>query len=127
VAAAENRGRGRPARLTPELGELIAAELAGGADLAQAAGAAGISSRTLRSWRQRAWSSRPEDRPYVQLEQRLRPLLGSDERRHRDGAMEPWEAAAARIAANDRFWAEMDGDLGDLGSALLADPQDPCS
>jgi len=116
VRAAENRRRGRPSRLTPQTVELIAAELAGGASLAEAATASGISERTLRSWRQRAWSSRPEDRAFVELEQRLRPLLGADERRHREGAMEPWEAAAARIAANDRFWAEMGGDLGELES-----------
>jgi hypothetical protein len=116
MRTAENRGRGRPARLTPELGELIAAQLAGGASLADAAVAAGIAPRTLREWRARAWSSRPEDRLYVQLEQRLRPVLGADERRHREGRMEPWEAAAARIAANDRFWAELGGDLGELES-----------
>jgi hypothetical protein len=110
VAAAENRGRGRPLRLTPELGELIAAELAAGADLGKAARAAGISPRTLRSWRQRAWSSRPEDRRYVELEQRLRPLLGPGDAASsgRHGA-EPWEAVAARIEANERWWGELDG------------------
>ena len=109
VGAAEIRGRGRPLRLTAELAELIAAELAASASLGEAARAAGISPRTLRAWRERAWSSRPEDRPYVELEQRLRPLLGSGDPaapgRH---GVEPWEAVAARIEANERWLPELD-------------------
>jgi transposase-like protein len=108
VPAAENRGRGRPTLLTPELGEPIALQLAGGARLADAAIACGLSPRTLRAWRRRAWSSRPEDRAYVELEQRLRAVLVDAPPAvpaPRDD--EPWEEAASRLEANAAWWHEL--------------------
>jgi hypothetical protein len=49
--------------------------------------------------------------PYVELEQRLRPVLGTDARCLRAGAMEPWVAAAHRVEQNAAWWRELD-DLG---------------
>jgi transposase-like protein len=102
VGPAENRGRGRPGRLTPELREQLLAQLAGGAGLAEAASASGISARTLRSWRQRAWSTRPADRPYVELERQLR-----DARASAPPGPEPWKSTAQILAENERVWAEL--------------------
>jgi hypothetical protein len=93
---------GRPTKLTPAVTAEIAAELEGGATLAEAASAAGVSVRTLRAWRERAWSRLPEDRPHVQLERRVQEALG---RRASRMAPEPWQVIAARIEADELFWA----------------------
>jgi transposase-like protein len=79
--------------------------VAAGAGLAEAASASGISERTLRSWRQRAWSTRPQDRPYVELEQRLRDT------RRTAAARDPeaWLTTAEILAANERAWADVFG------------------
>jgi transposase-like protein len=109
VGAAETPRGGRPTKLTPELCDQLLAQLATGAGLAEAASASGISARTLRSWRQRAWSPRPEDRPYVELEQRLRdartavaPVGSTDP--------EAWRSTAEILEANERAWADLFAD-----------------
>jgi len=72
MAAAEiRRGRGRPGHLTPELADALVAQLDAGVTLAEAARACGVGPRTLRRWRQRAWSPRPADAPFVRLEKRV--------------------------------------------------------
>jgi transposase-like protein len=111
VKAAEKRPRGRPTKLTPELRDQLLAQLAAGAGLAEAATASGISARTLRSWRQRAWSPRPEDRPYVELERQLRDARASDP----PGA-EAWRSTAEILEENERVWRELvaDGIYADL-------------
>jgi transposase-like protein len=113
VGAAEKgtRTRGRPTKLTPELGDQLLAQLAGGARLAEAASASGISARTLRSWRQRAWSARPQDRPYVELEQRLRDARATAARRD----PEAWLTTAEILEANECAWSDLfaEGELPD--------------
>jgi transposase-like protein len=106
VGAAETPRGGRPTKLTPELSDQLLAQLAAGAGLAEAATASGISARTLRSWRQRAWSPRPEDRPYVELEQRLRDVRAATP------DPEAWRTTAEIIAENERAWGDLFGEGG---------------
>lgn len=103
MEAAENRQRGRPCLLTPELREELLDRLAAGAGLAEAARASGISARTLRSWRQRAWSTRPEDRSYVELEQRLRDVRATALKRD----PEAWRTTAEILEENERVWRDL--------------------
>jgi transposase-like protein len=105
VEAAEKRPRGRPTKLTPELRDQLLAQLATGAGLAKAATARGISARTLRSWRQRAWSTRSADRPYVELERQLR-----DARASAPPGPEAWRSTAELLEANERAWRELVAD-----------------
>jgi hypothetical protein len=104
VGAAEKRARGRPPKLTHELRDQLLAQLTAGAGLAEAAPASGISARTLRSWRQRAWSVRPEDRPYVALERALRDARASA--RASDDP-EAWRTTAEILDENERVWREL--------------------
>jgi hypothetical protein len=102
VSAAENRRtRGRPIKLTPEIADTLVAQLTLGATLEDAAHIAGISSRTLRAWRARAWSKDASDAPFVELEKRVR-----DTRPAR--TVESWEDVAARVVANETIWRAFD-------------------
>jgi hypothetical protein len=83
--------------MTPELADAIVAQLALGASLDDTALIAGISPRTLRAWRARAWSTSPRDAPFVAFEKRLRDVRAVP-------AVETWEAAAARLVENERDW-----------------------
>jgi hypothetical protein len=103
VRPAEKRPRGRPPKLTAELRDQLLAQLAAGAGLAQAASASGISERTLRAWRERAWSTRPQDRPHVDLEQRLRDARAAAARRD----PEAWLTTAEILARNERAWSDL--------------------
>lgn len=114
VEAADIRhGRGRPGHLTPELADALVAQLAGGAGLAEAARACGVGTRTLRTWRRRAWSPRAADAPYVDLEKRILRALPK-------GAAEAppsWEEAAAALEReHPERWAlpDLDDVLGKL-------------
>jgi transposase-like protein len=102
VTGRNSRG-GRPTKLTPELRDQLLANIAAGAGLAEAASASGISERTLRAWRQRAWSRRPEDRPYVELEQALRDMRANAVR----AEPEAWRTTAEILAANERAWSDL--------------------
>jgi transposase-like protein len=115
VGPAENRrrGRGRPTLLGPEVADALVAEVTAGALLEDAARAAGVSPRTLRSWRARAWSSRPEDAPFIELERRLRAALPDG--RIAAHAVESWEETAMRIEQNRVWWDELDALGPELG------------
>jgi transposase-like protein len=107
---------GRPSLLTADFADRLVAELAGGATLGGAAAVVGVNPRTLRAWRQRAWSRRPDDLPYVQLERRVQQALrrarGTTSEPHH---AEPWQAAPARLAAsNPAEWGQLT-DLVDVG------------
>jgi hypothetical protein len=66
--------------------------------LQEAAAACGLSERTLRSWRRRAWSERPADRPFIELERRLQRALGRrEERQLQQPADDDWLEAASRL------------------------------
>jgi transposase-like protein len=100
---------GRPTLLTAELADRLVAELAGGATLRDTAALVGVNPRTLRAWRHRAWSRRPDDAPYVELEQRVQRALGHA--RVTATSSEPWQLAAVRLMASDPArWGEP-GDL----------------
>jgi transposase-like protein len=107
VAAAEKRPQGRPTKLTLELRDQLLAQLAVGAGLAEAATASGISARTLRSWRQRAWSARGAGPTLRQLERRLRDARASAPREP-----EAWRSTAEILLANERAWADLFVDGG---------------
>jgi transposase-like protein len=106
---------GRPTLLTADVADRLVAELAAGANLSDAARVVGISDRTLRAWRARAWSRAREDRPFVELEQRVRAALA----RARIAPIEPpreepWQAVASRLAlSNPDVWGSP-ADLFDL-------------
>jgi transposase-like protein len=116
VEAAENRPRGRPALLTGELAGAIAVQIAAGLGPGEAARACGVGERTLRTWRRRAWSSRPGDAAYVDLEKRILRALrkGSPT----EAAAIDWEEAAAFLEhERPERWAalpELDDVLGEL-------------
>jgi hypothetical protein len=116
------RRAGRPTVLSDVVADRVVAELYAGGTLDNAAARAGISPRTLRSWRERAWSQRPEDQPFVRLEQgvrlalaraRLAPEPASEP--PPEPAPEPWQDIAARLAADDPLnWGPLgDVDVGD--------------
>jgi hypothetical protein len=94
-AAAENRGRGRPRRLTATVADAIVARIAAGDSLASASAAAGVGARTLRAWRASAYSRAEPDRPFVELEKRIQRALAS--RVPIEPPPEPWEEVAARL------------------------------
>jgi hypothetical protein len=87
--------------LTAERRDQLLAQLAAGAWLADAASTSGISARTLRSWRLRAWSRRPEDAPYVELEQALRDVRATAQARD----PEAWRTTAEILEENERAWS----------------------
>ena len=94
MEAAETRHPGgRPGRLMPELADAIVAQLDAGAGPAKAARACGVGERTLRTWRRRAWSSRPGDAAYVDLERRIQRALGKGS--PAEATAMDWEEAAA--------------------------------
>lgn len=95
---------GRPGRLTPELADAIAAQIAAGLGPGEAARACGVGERTLRTWRRRAWSPRAVDAPFIDLEKRIRHALAGV------APVEPmpttWEAAAAALESeHPERWA----------------------
>jgi hypothetical protein len=93
---------GRPSKLTSSIADLLVAELERGANLADAAASTGIADRTLRSWRERAWSKVAADAPFVELEQRVQVALRQSQRAPDESvAEEPWQAIARRLADND--------------------------
>ena len=113
----KNRRRGRPTLLTAVLAEDIARRVESGTSLRDAALDCGISPRTLRSWRQRAWSPRPEDRQYVALEQRVIQALAR--RAAEADVPERWEAAAERITMNEQWWRDLGREVGGPGMTIV--------
>jgi hypothetical protein len=115
AAAAENqRRRGRPTRLNAAVVDAIADRIAAGDTLAAACATAGVGERTLRAWRARAWSRRPEDRLHVELEQRLQAALLAHQAdlaraRQPEPLFESWEDAAAMLLTDHaERWADPD-------------------
>jgi hypothetical protein len=110
VAAADiRRGPGRPGHLTDEVADAIVAQLDAGAGLGEAAEACGVGTRTLRTWRRRAWSTRAADAPYIALERRIVGALARA--RPIELQLTPWEAAAAALEAeHPQRWALPDVD-----------------
>ena len=76
--------------------------------IGSAATTLGITARTIQLWRGRAYSTRAQDRPHVELERRLQRALG-----RREARLTPWEASALALAADDVDWlAQMERDFG---------------
>jgi hypothetical protein len=73
VATAETKPRrpGRPSKLTPDVSSELLALIVAGVPIGHAAAEVGIDRRSVARWRARAYSTRPEDRPYVKLEQAI--------------------------------------------------------
>jgi transposase-like protein len=93
------RARGRPGLLTPELADALVARVSDGATIDEAARSVGISARSVRAWRRRAWSSSPTDAPYIALERRLLQAQALASPPAVD-----WRAIAARLDAEDEHW-----------------------
>jgi hypothetical protein len=71
---------GRPTKCTPATASQLVALIARGDTVSAAADSVGITRRSVAAWRARAYSSRPEDAPYVEFEQSLtRALLAATE------------------------------------------------
>jgi hypothetical protein len=66
---------GRPTKLTPALADRLVELFGTGATTKTVAAEVGVHPRSVQGWRRRAWSARPEDRPYVELEQRIQRAL----------------------------------------------------
>ena len=71
VTTNAKKSPGRPSKLTPDVANTIVAMIAAGNTVASAAAAADVTPRAIQHWRARAYSRRPEDRAYVELEQFL--------------------------------------------------------
>jgi hypothetical protein len=95
------RRRGRPSSLTPERADTLVGLFAAGATVTDAAATVGVTRRTVELWRARAYSTRPEDRLYVDLEKRLQQALV-------ERAARPWEAVLAGVTALDEL--DLDAD-----------------
>jgi Transposase len=105
---------GRPSKLTPQVAVQLAEQLGAGAAVGEAARAVGVSRRTLQLWRARAYSSRPEDQPYVSLERRIQRAVAA----HRPRAT-PWEEAAAWLEAeHPERWGLRESDIDEAVAAL---------
>jgi Homeodomain-like domain len=89
--------RGRPCGLTDAIRDRLADQVASGLTLQEAAAACGLSERTVRFWRRRAWSERPADAPFIELERRLQRALGRREERQLQPAADDWMEAASRL------------------------------
>ena len=86
------RRPGRPSKLTSTTAAELVARLTRGDTISRAAADVGVTRRSVAAWRARAYSSRPEDRPYVEFEQSLtRGLIAAaeHERRERPVALQP--------------------------------------
>jgi hypothetical protein len=77
--------------------------------------AVGLGERTLRTWRRRAWSSRPVDAAYVDLEKRIQRAIGSAAASTLSAT--DWQAAAAFLEGEyGERWGPVEPDdlLGEL-------------
>jgi transposase-like protein len=79
----------------------ILAAVGTGKSLNEAAGAAGITPRTLRRWRRRAWNPDPAAAPNVELEQAL----------HRVTVARAELASRLALDSSQTVAAELDADL----------------
>ena len=94
----EPRPPGRPTLLTDGAADELVAAIARGETFRQAAASVGVTERTIRGWRSRAWSRRPEDLAFVALERRLIAALAASARPN--PALDfDWRAAAAALEA----------------------------
>jgi hypothetical protein len=93
---------GRNRLLTPDLAEELATKVAAGVTLEQATAELGLSSRSVRRWRAEG------ERELAGLSAEAKLALGLDRARDRaDVEVEPWQDAAARLAANDAALTEL--------------------
>jgi hypothetical protein len=90
---------GRPSKL-PELADRLVELMAGGATVTAAAAELGISRRTLQTWRARAYSREPHDRPHVLLEQRVQAAR-VEAAASASAPVEDWRTLAARLEEMD--------------------------
>jgi transposase-like protein len=92
---------GRPTLLRDDVVDRLVEQVARGASLNDAALALGIAPRTLRSWRQRAWSRAAADAPFVELERRLTAVRLRSLPATPEPVAEAWQSIAHRLAEND--------------------------
>jgi hypothetical protein len=95
------RTSGRPPRFSDDVAWKLTASILAGNTISDAEAEIGVSRRRVQLWRRRAWSQRPEDEPYVRLEQ----------------AIERGFAARAEIAERPVALQPLDDLLADLDDA----------
>jgi hypothetical protein len=108
---------GRPSKLTPERADQLVALLGAGVGVADTARELGISRRTIQVWRARAYSTRLEDQPYVDLERRIWRAIADGRSPTSAAKLTSWEEAAAMLEQEfPERWGEgaMEGALADL-------------
>jgi len=105
---------GRPSRLTPEVADALVELLGRGTTVTEAAAQLGIARRSIQGWRARAWSRRPEDRPYVELEQRIQRALPPVEPEPERPLQTVEEAIAWLQAEAPERWRLGHGDFEDV-------------
>jgi hypothetical protein len=114
LAERARRRPGRPTKLNDELADRLVLLVEAGVPLSSAATTLGVTARTIQLWRARAYSTRPQDRPHVELERRLQRALG-----RREAVMTPWEASAAALAGGEDWLRQIERDFGGDGLAEL--------
>jgi hypothetical protein len=88
VVPSAKKTPGRPPKFTPDVAWRVIALLSAGATVKATAADVDVTPRAIQSWRARAYSSRPEDRLYVEFEQALtRGLIASAESGQRASAV----------------------------------------
>ena len=94
--------------------------LGAGVGVADTARELGISRRTIQVWRARAYSTRPEDQPYVELEQQIWRAIADG--RPRTPRLASWEKATAML--EDQFPERWGAAAEEALDRALADLED---
>jgi hypothetical protein len=68
---AATKSRGRPTKLTDDVAWRLVGLICAGHSITAAAAEIGVDRRSVERWRARAYSSRPEDAPFVSFERAL--------------------------------------------------------
>lgn len=77
--------RGRPSKLTDGVAWRLIGLICAGRSITEAAAEVGVDRRSVERWRARAYSSRPEDQPFVEFERALtRGLIARTETEQRE-------------------------------------------
>jgi Homeodomain-like domain len=95
VSAQEvRRARGRPTKLDQATADRLVDLLRAGSTVRAAAAALDVDRRTIANWRRRAWSQRPEDQPFIELERRLIEALATAPAPALEPQLPTWERIA---------------------------------
>lgn len=85
---------GRPSKMTRIRADEFVRLIDTGVSIDDAAAAVGVTPRTVRHWRQRAWSARAADLPFIAFEKAVQRALGRRELAGNVAGVENWESVA---------------------------------